>query len=390
MTDHLSPREIERDIEQQRAGLTHTIEDLQERFSLDGVVRQLTDQFRTHGGDIGTSVSRSVRDNPMALALTGVGLAWMIFGNNDRSRHVSHGFGRASHPRRQDWSQGADDRFGDRAPGASGHDSRPGMTRGIAGARAEPGWAHRYDDPYGNQDDEAGDSWADRARAAGSSASQRATEIGASASRRAAGLRQSGSARVQAARDGMADGSARARDRAAHLRQQFAEGTEQFGEEARQRVIAARERAYHARDAALDHARQSGRKASEMYEQQPLIAGALAVALGAAVAAALPRTRVEDRYLGEESDALMDEAERIFEQERDKATKVAKAAMDEAGDIVDEAKGAAQKAKADADRKAPADSAAQAAADKAGEAGQRVADAAKAEAKKQELGKTNV
>ncbi|WP_316016107.1 DUF3618 domain-containing protein, partial [Roseobacter sp. HKCCA0434] len=80
-TDHRSPEEIERDIERERSELKGTISDIQDRFSVDGVVREVSEQLREHGGEIGRSLSRSVRDNPTALALTGIGLAWLIFGN---------------------------------------------------------------------------------------------------------------------------------------------------------------------------------------------------------------------------------------------------------------------------------------------------------------------
>src|SRR5699024_5165793 len=42
-----------------------------------------------HGGDFSRSVAQSARDNPLALAVTGVGLAWLIFGGG-RSGHEHH------------------------------------------------------------------------------------------------------------------------------------------------------------------------------------------------------------------------------------------------------------------------------------------------------------
>ena len=73
-----SPKEIERDIERERAGLTNTLSDLQDRFSIESLARQVSDQVREHGGDIGRSVSDAVKRNPLALALTGAGLAFGI------------------------------------------------------------------------------------------------------------------------------------------------------------------------------------------------------------------------------------------------------------------------------------------------------------------------
>lgn len=79
-TDNRSAAEIEREIETERSELKDTLSELQGTFSAENLVRQVTDQFREHGGDISRSVSRSVRDNPLALTLTGVGIAWLIFG----------------------------------------------------------------------------------------------------------------------------------------------------------------------------------------------------------------------------------------------------------------------------------------------------------------------
>ncbi len=76
-----SPEEIEREIERERAGLTSTLDDLQDKFSVETIARQFSDQFREHGGDIGRSVSDAVKRNPVALALTGAGLAWLMLGD---------------------------------------------------------------------------------------------------------------------------------------------------------------------------------------------------------------------------------------------------------------------------------------------------------------------
>ena len=116
-----------------------------------------------------------------------------------------------------------------------------------------------------------------------------------------------------------------------------------------------------------------------MYEEQPLIAGALALAVGAAIGAALPRSRTEDRYMGQHSDQLMADAERIFAEEKAKLGKVAQAASDEAKKVLRETK-------EDADAAAPGDTAADAIVEKAKASGQRVVDAAEAEADKQGVG----
>ena len=67
-SDTRSPEEIERDIERERAGLSNTLDDLQDRFSVETMARQVSDQFREHGGEIGRSVTEAVKRNPVAVA----------------------------------------------------------------------------------------------------------------------------------------------------------------------------------------------------------------------------------------------------------------------------------------------------------------------------------
>ena len=90
-SNNRSPEEIEREIKRERAGLTSTLDDLQDKFSVETIARQFSDQFREHGGDIGRSVTDAVKRNPIALALPGVGLAWLMAGDKmpGRDRYVS-------------------------------------------------------------------------------------------------------------------------------------------------------------------------------------------------------------------------------------------------------------------------------------------------------------
>lgn len=276
------------------------------------------------------------------------------------------------------------------------------MNRGMAGPGNTPDWVRNFDDPYDTRsmggsmegsydnDSDDGPGMGEKARDAYRGAGARVSGAAGAVGDRAKAVHASASQAGRSARDGFSHVAEEVSAQAGRLREQFSQGTETLGQEARTRVVAARERAYHARTAVSDHARQGVARAVDLFDDQPLIAGGLALAVGAAIGAALPRTRIEDRYMGGESDALIHEAERIFAEERDKVGAVAQAAMDEAGTMVDEAKGSAKNAKADADRKAEGDNVAQDTANKAAakveEAGQRIADAARSEAERQKLG----
>ena len=416
--DSRNPEEIEREIERERAGLANTLDDLQDRFSVEGIARQFSDQFREHGGEWSRSISDAAKRNPVALALTGAGLAWMMFGSgNTRDRRGYEGLDRdRAHPvpvpvtNTENRPAVRDDRRSS-AP-ASAYASSYGAERG-AGDNV-PAWAR---DVHHDDDDSRG--MGDRARsavgsvkgAAGSAASGVAGAAG-SAAGSVKGAASSAADRARSAGSSVASGARYARDRASYgassavdsirntasgaahsvrdsanaanerahaLRDRLSEGTEHMSAEARERIVMARARAVDAWKAGGRYARQGRERASDMFEEHPLVAGALALAVGAAIGAALPRSRTEDAYMGEHSDALFSEAERIYSEEREKLGKVAKAATDEAGKVLKETK-------ANADAAADEETAADAAVKKAKESGQRVADAAKNEANKQKLG----
>ena len=370
--DTRTPEEIENDIERQRAGLTSTLESLQDKFSVESVARQFTDQFQKHGGDIGQSISEAVKRNPVALALTGVGIAWLMLGDRsapqpsyDRSIDRSserEGFGRAD---RSSWSSDTPRYSGN----ARSYPARS-STEGLSSGRTDlPSWARGSDDRgmMAKAKDAAGE-MADRVSGA-------AGATGDAASGMTDTLRDAG----QSVADGARDMASSVSDRAAAMRDRLSSGTEDLTEEARQTVVAARERAMQARDAAMDYGRQGRDRAMDLFEDQPLIAGALAAAFGAAIGAALPRSQMEDDYMGRESDQLFEEAERIFAEEKEKLTKVAKAATDEVKSIVEETR-------SDAEGAVEGGSVVDAVTERVKASGQRVIDAAESEADKQNLG----
>ena len=59
-----------------------------------------------------------------------------------------------------------------------------------------------------------------------------------------------------------------------------------------------------------------------LIEDRPVVAGAVAFAVGAGLAAALPRTLAEDRLFGAERDRLVDHAQAVLRAERLRASDV--------------------------------------------------------------------
>ncbi|WP_299869905.1 DUF3618 domain-containing protein [uncultured Roseobacter sp.] len=363
-----SPKEIEREIEEQRSDLTSNLEDLQDKFSIDTVVRQISDQFREHGGDMGRSISNQVKANPIPLALTGIGLAWLMFGSASQPQ-----------PRRYASVDDGDDRYSStehefrRTREARGLPYTPPTTYGTDRSASAPSWARNDDDNSPSMGDRLSSGAAavkDTAAGATQSAKDGLARAGTSMGGAASSTKSAVDDAAQSAKQGLSSAASR-----------IAEGTENLTEEGRKRVIAARQKAVEMRRSAAGSMSQGTDAAADFYDQQPLVVGALALAVGAALGGALPRTKAEDDFMGAQSDDLIDQAERIFEEEKAKALSVADTVKEEAKDI-------AAETKADLDSGAPGDkSAVEAISDKAKGAAERIVDKAKSEAQDKDLGK---
>jgi hypothetical protein len=204
------PAQLEQDIDRTRASLGRTVDELEHRLSPGELVDQAIGMAREHGGEFATNLGRSVKNNPIPMLLTSVGLAWMMASSN------------------------------------------------------EP-----------------------RARTGDAAVHPRGSKESLSSKARSAGASVSGSARQARQRVGDTVGTA--------------------GERVRSGADRAR--------SGFEH----------MLEEQPLVLGAMGVALGAALGAAFPRTESEDRLMGDARDSLVDQA-------KEKASEAYDEARDRAGD----------------------------------------------------------
>jgi len=78
-----SPDELERDIERTRTDIDRTLSALQNSVSPAAVLDRTLRSTREGGGQFAASIGRTVRDNPVPLALLGVSLAWLMISSRD-------------------------------------------------------------------------------------------------------------------------------------------------------------------------------------------------------------------------------------------------------------------------------------------------------------------
>ncbi|AWI82869.1 hypothetical protein CEW88_03835 [Alloyangia pacifica] len=372
MANRKTAAEIEREIEREREGLSASVSELQSRFSADEIVAQVGRHLQTHGSEMGQAFSKSAKQNPIGLTLTAAGLAWMVFGRSydeEDKRLAGDPLSRQLRKRRAAGPT-------ERAPSGSDWAARkPGY-----GTSYRPSY---YDDLH-LDDGEESDTFGDRV-----ARTQARLKAGFEEGRHNAAA-TAGEARAKAgeaghtARDSISAKSAQAQSVLEDGYNRIASGTERMSESARRRVIEARERALIARERAGRKVQRAGASAADFFGEHPLVAGALAIAAGAALGGAAPRTKAEDDFMGEYSDGLFAEAEAIFHEERDKLAAVADAALDEGQSI-------AREARAEADERTPGDKPAEhALADAAKSAGKRLEDRVRDEAEAQKLGRPDV
>ncbi len=186
-----SPEQLEREVDEARASVGRSASELSERFSPGQLMDQALGMVREHGGEFGRNLGTQVKNNPLPLILTSVGISWMMMSSG---------------------SSGA-------APGRAKSGASPG--KGVSSAK----------NALGN---------------AATKSQDKATAVG--------------------------------------------------------------DRLHGATANASEYAHNARDSLAQFYRDQPLIAGSLGIAIGAALAALIPSTDIEDEMLGEASDQSVDSA----------------------------------------------------------------------------------
>lgn len=303
-SENPSSAEIEREIAEDRRRIENKLDAIQQRMSPGQLVDEVISYAKSSGGgEYAANLSAAVKNNPVPMALVGVGLAWLMAGpktnvasyakpdDHDYPLATIQGDVRRSGPvtvdgenRYSHFTDSAGSRYKaltDATGRRAGHfmDESGKTFRGFADASGRQ--YHDLRDEAGKLFDEASgwisSTWQDLTRSAG----------------------RTGDTVSQAGRSAM--------DTGAQLN-----------------------------DAILKH-----------FRDQPLVGGALAFAVGAAIGAALPHTKAEDETLGSASDEVksmvshqasetLDKAEQVATDVLDKAVSIATDVHDTARDRIQE------------------------------------------------------
>ena len=247
---------LEREIEAHRAGVEETLGKLKDRMSVEQIVDDVG-QFLGMEDVRGAlrTAGQQVRQNPIALGIVGVGLAWLLLGRAISSPSPDDGWDRDG---------SASDR-----PYTGGWAPESGQ-RGTAGSSEN----------YGD-----------------------------------GGLRTEANGLADQAKSIVSDVAGTLGDAPGKVRDM---------------VGRASDRVQSAVGSARDTASDAVRPIAGAMGGQPLLMGAAALAAGAVIGSALPRTRTEDRILGPQRDRLVDEAATMTREMGDRAFEAARATYDAA------------------------------------------------------------
>ena len=337
------PEHIEERIETTRARLSQNLGELGDRMSPGNLVDEALHYFDTGPKEFAGSLGNQVRENPMAALLTAAGVAWMAMGRgrdpmrpyaDARVPHSSHDddydddhdndgdrYGTSGHPySRFDSERYRDDTTGEASfyAGTSTYSAPDGRSydlsedeyvshqsdidtyRSIETVRhstprttdeSDSAYYRRLDDTYAStlkierNDGEDDDTYRARIRAATDTAAEKA----------------------RAARRSLKDSARRTRLRMADMARDARYRAGEFGDNMRGR-------ASDMSDEAAYRARMAKRRAAEFHDENPLVSGAIAVAVGAVAGALFPVSQQERDALAPVADDLIDRGATLAEQ----------------------------------------------------------------------------
>ena len=306
------PDEIESDIYATRARLDDTLHELEERFSPHYLMDTAFNYVRQGGAnDVMAHVGRTVKRNPIPVMLTGIGLGWLMLSQRNSKSHADRGT--TNLPVRQAETTSVP---------ATTHEPPPTQTmaqpprRSVGASATEPGTTGAGTTSTGKDPASVG------ASATGSPATP---PVGSGSSHES--RREAGKAKARHMTDNV-------KGRAQHMNSTL------------------RERASHARSGSQSAMRNAGYRAQGAGEQtthfiqeHPIVAGAIGVAIGAALGSLFPPTRIENERVGRYRDRAMHKAAEAGQQQADRAQSKMHEQVDKAQNKVHEK---AEQAKADA------------------------------------------
>jgi ElaB/YqjD/DUF883 family membrane-anchored ribosome-binding protein len=262
MTETLNSREdtrkdvntLEQEIKETRAEMNETLDALEEKLTAGQLLDQCLRFFGRSGSEIGSSLGRAVKENPVPVLLTATGIAWMMFSPGRRTSGRSYDY-----------------RYGD--------ELYPDVDSSVADT--SPTLRDRVNYSAEAARDQLG----------------RSTEA----------MREAASRTSETMRDTVNRTSETVRDTVSRT-------SENVKDTVNRTAYGVRDSMARTRNIAQEQAQWARDRFNMAVEEQPLVLGAIGLAVGAAIGALLQPTEYEDRLMGETRDKALAKGKEVAAQ----------------------------------------------------------------------------
>lgn len=306
--DSKSSAELQREVEQQRSRLENRIDEIQERLSPGQLVDEMLAYTKGGGGEFLSSLQRNVTANPLPVALLGVSLAWLM-----------------AKPATSSEKSSSDQRWDDSINGRRGYNTHADYEDypvAIISGSSLQRVSHRADET-GTHYSEFVDNAGKKYRAASDTLGRRAGHFMDETGNRFRGFTDAAGTQVKHFRDEAGNLLDEANGWGSHTWQRAREMLHDARDAIAGGASEGRNRAAQAGQSASAQMQSLNQTLMNQFRDQPLVAGALAFAVGAAMGAALPHTEQEDALLGDAADKVKAKAtgtaEELYEAGKEKA-----------------------------------------------------------------------
>jgi ElaB/YqjD/DUF883 family membrane-anchored ribosome-binding protein len=285
--ENRSPEEIERELEQTRSDISRTIDAIQHKITPTQLASEAYGFVGGGTSDFVKNLGTAAKNNPIPVALVGLGLAWLAAGGGRMPTYLRS-------PRTSEYESAS----------ADGDESRGGASLGNAASAT-----------------------GEYARSAGQYAASAGQATAGAAGRLGRGLfraRKRVGERARGIGHSVGDIASGTSERVRQMADDVRDLASEWSDDAAELAEGARERMYRASDVVQEQSMRMRDNANDLLREQPLVVGALGLAVGAVLGALLPSTRRENEMLGETRDQLFDQAKQTGEQMLGEATEAVK------------------------------------------------------------------
>lgn len=312
---------LEAEVEAQRNRVENAVGEIQQRLSPGQLVDEVLSYTKSGSGEFVANLGRSVTNNPLPVALLGVSLFWLMARPGGNHAEQSTSSISATRPWEQEYGLEGSDDYPTTEIGGS-FMSRIGQTVEDSGER------------YSEFTDQTGRKF----RALSDAAGHRLGHFIDEAGNTFRGFTDATGNRIESFRDEAGNLLGEATGWASHTFRRLRGMRSSLGHSAsgmQQRASELGGNIQHQADA-------TSRTIANLFQNQPLIGGALAFAVGAAIASALPRTEQEDKVLGPAADNLKQQAGQVagelYDKNKEKVADLYQKSAEKVGDIYEKAK----------------------------------------------------